>query len=272
MKATSCGIYVRISQDRRGDAAGVQRQEEACRERAAMLGWEVVHVYSDNDLSAYSGSRRPAYTQLLADIESGRIQGLLAWHPDRLHRRPIEHEHFIDLVERKSLKIQTIAAGHYDLSTPSGRMFARSLSAYARMESEHKGQRIAESRKQKAREGKHHGGVRPFGFDKDGVTIREEEAREVAKAADEVIAGVSLRAIVRDLNERGVPTASGRGRWTSTVLRAILISPRAAGMSSWHGEIVGKAVWPALIAEERWRAVVAILTNPTRRTTNLGEP
>lgn len=118
-----------------------------------MLGWEVVHVYSDNDLSAYSGSRRPAYTQLLADIESGRIQGLLAWHPDRLHRRPIEHEHFIDLVERKSLKIQTIAAGHYDLSTPSGRMFARSLSAYARMESEHKGQRIAESRKQKAREG-----------------------------------------------------------------------------------------------------------------------
>lgn len=248
----------------------MQRQEDACRELAQRLDWQIVQVYSDNDLSAYTGGHRPAYAQLLSDIESGKIQGLLAWHPDRLHRRPIEHEHFIDLVERKNLQIQTVTAGHYDLSTPSGRMFARSLSAYARMESEHKGQRIAAARRQAAIEGKHHGGVRPFGFEKDGVEVRMDEAREVVKAADEVIAGVSLRAIVRDLNARGVPTASGRGRWTSQVLRAILISPRVAGKSSWHGEVVGDAVWTALVPEDRWRAVVAILTNPARRTPGAG--
>lgn len=271
MEAIPCGIYVRISQDRRGAGQGVQRQEEACRVRAAELGWDVVEVYSDNDLSAFSGKRRPAYDRLLADISSGRIKGLLAWHPDRLHRRPIEQEHFITLVEEKKLLIQTITAGHYDLSTPTGRMIARNIGAFARMESEHKGERIAAARKQQAMDGRHHGGVRPFGFEKDGVTIRSDEAAEVVKAADSIIAGVSLRSIVRDLNLRGVPTASGRGTWTSTVLRAILISPRVAGKSSWHGEIVGDAVWPALVPEDRWRAVVAILTNPARRT-SVGGP
>ena len=50
-------------------ASSARRSE--CRELADRLGWTVVEVYCDNDLSAYSGKRRPQYEQLLSDIESG---------------------------------------------------------------------------------------------------------------------------------------------------------------------------------------------------------
>ena len=80
-------IYVRISRDRAGAGLGVERQEHDCRELAARLGWPVVEVFTDNDLSAYSGRPRPAYRAMIEAVRAGRVQAVLAWHPDRLHRR-----------------------------------------------------------------------------------------------------------------------------------------------------------------------------------------
>jgi len=58
-------VYTRISRDFTGAVAGVARQEQDCREKAASLGWEVAEVFSDNDTSAYSGKRRPRYEAML---------------------------------------------------------------------------------------------------------------------------------------------------------------------------------------------------------------
>ena len=49
-------IYARISLDKLGEAAGVGRQTEGCRNLAELEGWNVEHVLVDNDLSAYSGA------------------------------------------------------------------------------------------------------------------------------------------------------------------------------------------------------------------------
>ncbi len=47
--------YVRISEDRTGEGAGVDRQEREIREKAARVGYRVAPrplVFEDNDLSA----------------------------------------------------------------------------------------------------------------------------------------------------------------------------------------------------------------------------
>ncbi|MEB0014852.1 recombinase family protein, partial [Glaciimonas sp. Cout2] len=54
-------IYVRISRDRVGAGLGVERQEDDCRVLAKQMGLEVVRVLVDNDISAYSGKKRPGY-------------------------------------------------------------------------------------------------------------------------------------------------------------------------------------------------------------------
>lgn len=45
----------------------------------------------------------------------------------------------------------------------------------------------------------------------------------------------------------------------------ILANPRIAGLSAYHGEIVGKGQWAPLVPEETWRAVEAILRDPGRK-------
>lgn len=262
----AAAIYVRISQDRTGAGLGVDRQEQDCRTLAESLGWQVVHVFCDNDISAYSGKRRPQYEALLQAIQSGAVKGVLAWHPDRLHRSPRELETYIDASERHGVLTHTVQAGVWDLSTPSGQLIARQLGAVSRYESQHKGERIRRARQQQAQAGAFHGGSRPYGFERDGLTLRPDEAAEVAKAVEQIVSGVSLRAIVRDLNARGIPTTTSKGRWTARALSDIIQRPRTAGLSMYRGEVVGKAQWPAIVPEETWRAACAILTDPTRRT------
>lgn len=165
-------IYCRISRDREGAGLGVERQREDCEALAKELGVEVVDVYKDNDLSAYSGKPRPGYQQLLADLRAGRADTVLAWHTDRLHRSPAELEEYIDVCEPRNVQTRTVKAGTLDLTTATGRMIARQLGVQARYEVERMIERQRRKRDEMAKNGQYFGGRRPFGWEADGVTPR----------------------------------------------------------------------------------------------------
>jgi DNA invertase Pin-like site-specific DNA recombinase len=181
----------------------------------------------DNDISAFTGKRRPDYERMLDDIQAGRITGVIAWHPDRLHRRMSELDRYITLCDQHHVENQTVTAGQWDLSTATGKMIARHIGTAATFESEHKSERLRAACIQQAAAGKHHGGIRTYGYAKDGVTVVPDEAAEIAAACKAIASGASLRGIVRDLNARGVTTATGKP-WTSQQLRQTLMSPRIA--------------------------------------------
>src|ERR671910_2449931 len=151
-------IYTRISQDRTGAGLGIERQETDCRALAERLGWEIIAVHADNDLSAYSGKPRPGYRALLADLRAGVADAVLVWHTDRLHRSPAELEEYIGVCEPRGVPTMTVKAGPIDLATPAGRMVARQLGAVGRYESEHKSERIKRKMAQKAENGEWLGG------------------------------------------------------------------------------------------------------------------
>ena len=258
-------IYVRISRDKEGAGLGVERQEADCRALAEQLGWTIVAVHSDNDLSAYSGKPRPGYLALLADLRAGVADAVVCWHTDRLHRRPVELEEYIAVCEPRSIPTQTVKAGPIDLATPAGRMVARQLGAVGRYEVEHMIERQQRARLQAATDGKWGGGRRPYGYQDDGTTVEEADAEVLKWAAAQVLAGRALTAITADLNTQGERTSTGRA-WRSTELRRVLVRPRNAGLAQHRGQVVGPAAWPAILPEDTWRGVVAVLTDPGRRT------
>lgn len=161
---------------------------------------------------------------------------------------------------------QTVKAGPLDLATPSGRMVARMLGSAGRYEVEHMIERTPAAKLQAATAGRWKGGRRPFGYEADGVTIHEVEAAEIRKAADALLAGMSLHTIARDWNARGVATSTG-GPWKPTEVRKMLSRPRNAGVMEHRGEVVGQAEWPAIVDESVWQAVRALLADESRRTT-----
>jgi site-specific DNA recombinase len=260
---TRAAIYCRISRDPRGDLLGVQRQEPPCRELCERLGWAVAEVYTDDDLSAYNGKHRPAYEQMLEDLRAGRVNAIVAWAADRLTRRPVENEAIIDLAERLGVKLATVG-GEYDLATPSGRLHFRQLGIIARYESEHRAERLRLKHEQLARAGKLHGsGSRPFGYEHDRLTIRETEAALIREAVQRLLAGESVRTVIRNWNARGITTATGKP-WRNSALTRMLRSPRIAGKREHHGVVVADAVWPAIIAPAEHEQLLTVLDGRAR--------
>jgi site-specific DNA recombinase len=266
------GIYVRISSDPKGEALGVARQEADCRKLCQDYGWAVVEVFCDNDHSAFDPRKtRPAYQEMIKAIKARAIDCVVCWHPDRLHRQTRQLNPFIDLVNQYGVQVATVVAGTYDLSTPSGRMNARVVGATAEYESEHKSERIRRKLQENAANGKAHGGSRPFGWYADDLgrgrygTPMPDEAAVVRRAADMLLAGKSLKEIVRALNAEGHTTAMGKP-WRDVHVRDMLNRPRNAGLSQHAGQIVGTGQWEPIIPEETFWQIRAILSNPARRT------
>ena len=262
-------IYCRISQDRSDEGLGVARQEKDCRAQAQRRKWTVSEVFVDNDVSAYTTTKRrkkrPAYERMMGAIRAGTVDALLVWHPDRLHRTPRELEDFIDLIEEHKVTVASVAAGDYDLATPDGRLMARITGSVARKESEDKSRRLLRKHLELAENGKvGGGGRRPFGYEQDRRTIRESEAVEIRKAADRLLAGESVRSITRSWREGGVPSVTG-APWSPTTVTRLLRSARISGQREHRGVITADAEWPAIITAETTSKIRTILDSPDRR-------
>lgn len=265
-------IYGRMSADPEGRALGIERQLEDCHALTERLGLRVVKVYAENDISASTNSKkpRPDYAEMLRLARDGEIRVIVSYSNSRLTRRPRELEDLLELHREYGTRIVTVASGEDDLSTADGRMVARYKGVADTAEAERISERCKRAKRQAAAAGRHRGGPRPFGWESDGMTVRPGEARALLKAAKGVLAGRSLAAIARELNDAGFTTAAGKP-WTYGTVVTALCRPRNAGLVS-HGraerpgvEIVGPAAWPAIIPEDVWRATRDVLTSPDRR-------
>jgi site-specific DNA recombinase len=262
-------IYCRISRDRVGAGLGVATQEADCRDLAQSLGCTIVSIHTDNDLSAYARKPRPGYKALLAEVDGGDINAVIAWHTDRLHRSPAELEAYVTACEAHAVKTYTVKAGNLDLTTASGLMVARMLGATARYEVDHMIERQQRAKQRSAEAGKWKGSRRPYGYAADGITVIPDEAKAIAEATTALLAGASLRGIVKQWNAEGRRTTAGNP-WHSNSLRRTVTRPRNAGLMEHRGEVIGKAEWAAIVPEVEWQALVDKLGDSKRRTNDHG--
>ena len=218
-------IYTRISDDQTGRGLGVARQLEDCQALAERQGWEVVKTYDDNDISAYSGKRRPGFEAMLEAMKAGEFNALLCFHTDRLYRSMSDLERVIEVADAKQVEIRTVQGGTLDLSTSAGRMVARILGSVARQESEHSSERRKRANVQRAANGDWVSARRPFGYTSVGEPL-EPEAGAIRRAVVDVLAGKSVRAVAREWNAAGLATTGSSAAWHSTMVRRILINPR----------------------------------------------
>lgn len=277
-------IYTRVSLDRTGEGLAVDRQLARCRkqiEAKDYAGWQEVGHYSDNSISAYTGKHRPEWERLLSDIRAGRVDIVLAWHLDRMTRSVLELEHLILLCEEYNVDIATIE-GDIDLSRTTGRLVARILAAVARAEVEMKTMRQLLKMDQLANTGKPFtGGRRAFGYELDRLTVVEEEAVAIKKAAQDYLDGKPLIHIAREWDLAGLKSSRREDYdtttgWTGTGVRQVLENPRYAGIRMHRGEaaiypsghpLEGQRVvaeWPAIIDEDTHLAIVSKIKRSAR--------
>lgn len=275
------GRYLRLSSDRSGDGYGVDRQRQDAIDLIKRRGWTAGPEFLDNNRSAARGKQRPAFQQLLRTIEAGQLEAVVAWNLDRLARTARDRLALIEACQKHRVLIALVRGSDIDCSTAAGRMTAGILGEVAQHEIDQKSERQVRASEQAAEQGRRVGGRRPFGFEQDGVTVRQAEADAIRRAYRDVLVGVSLTTIAREWNSSGLNTGKTRfakghegqpSRWTHDTVRRVLMNPRNAGIRALRGEERAPAVWEALVPEETYRAAVRVLSEPTRFSGGTGTP
>lgn len=275
-------IYARISADDETVDKPAQ-QVAACRVLAEREGYTVVGVYDDGTVSAYKGVARPEYLRLSAAVQAGEVDVILASEQTRLARRDVERAALQSLCQKHGVAWHFASSGQYlDLAKPQDALNAGLVGLFAVYESDLKKMRLAARYAAERAKGRPLWGPRPFAYEIDRMTIREDEAEHLRAAYSQVLAGVSLSEIARQWRESGVrsPTSQARdqkksvkragGReYSASTLRTLLLRVRNKGileMGKGAERIEMPAAWPGIVTVETFDSVVELLTDPGRKT------
>ncbi|MGX1792281.1 recombinase family protein [Microbacterium sp. NPDC055312] len=285
-------IYARISRDKKDDGDTLDGQIDLCRKLADKYGLDVVAIYREPDGTGASekstAKKRVEYDRMLAAARNREFEYVLAYADDRLTRRPMELEVLIKLVEDTGLKIRTHRVENYDLSTGPGVVNARIMSAIAANEA-----RLISERQRLTFERHAYAGKpkrqrqRAFGWEENGITIRESEAALIRQAVEDIKAGASIASIQHKWNHAGVRTAvdpeqskkeeKPDGQWEWSVVYRVLLGWRTAGIRTRHreplrgadGQLV-RGTWEPIISLEDREQALAMLGRLSRKKLRTG--
>lgn len=245
-------IYCRLSVDPTGEKPSLGRQEKECRERAAREGWEVVRVYKDSDTSAFKEDvKRPEFEQLMEDARKGSFSKLIVFKADRIHRRMLQALQTFSELEKAGVEVISLNDPGLDNA-----IVRAVITGIAEQESKNTSIRVTAAKKEAAEKGiPGKGGTRPFGLNKEWTELVPEEAELIREAANRILRGEGITAVIKDWGERGIVGVNGKP-FARTSLRQILVSPRTAGLSEYKGQIVAEGTWPPILERDVWDRLV----------------
>jgi len=235
-------LYGRISRDKNDGGATVGEQIRLSRKLAEEHGLEIVGEYREKDGTGASekskDKERPEYEAMLVAAAAGEFDTIVAYSDDRITRRPIELERLIDLAEAHKLRFLTVRTSLYDLSTDIGILNARVLAAFAAQEARNISTRQKVTFRRNAIEGRPKlQRQRPFGWEADGVTVREDEAQHIRLGVEMVKRGASIGQVQSEWNSKGVLNSAGN-EWEWLTVRRVLTGWRTAGVRTYQREPV----------------------------------
>ncbi|MCA1707188.1 MAG: recombinase family protein [Actinobacteria bacterium] len=255
-------IYARVSRlgdDRQRSTEG---QVEDCEAGIGERGAQVGEVHIDSGRSAWNPRvRRPDWERLMSRLEAGATGGVVVFDMARFSRRPIEGERLILAAERGLVVLDS--EGEYDLTTANGRKNFRDQLNAAAYESDRLSTRVKRGKRVKATRGEPNHSLRPFGFEQDGVTVRESESVVLREMVARVLKGENQDHIVRDLNQRGVTTSTG-GEWSRQSLKQLLLRARNVGQVVHNDVVVGHLPGEPILDNETWERLNTLFASRRR--------
>ena len=276
-----CVLYPRVSTEMQVDGFSLDGQKNNLKRFADREEMEIVDIYEDAGKSGKSIEGRPAFKQMLFDIENGlEIDYILVYKLSRFGRNAADILNSLEHVQAFGVNLICIEEG-IDSSQTSGKLLISVLSAVAEIERENIIEQTMNGRKEKARQGGWNGGFAPYGYylkDKQ-LFIQEDESEAIRIIFDKYVNdNMGFYKIANYLNLQGIQkTKRNNGTlslWSTHIVKTIIDNPIYCGKISYgrrvrekvkgskneykqipqDNYIIAEGQHEAIISEELWNA------------------
>ncbi len=231
-----CVLYPRVSTEMQVDGYSLEGQKTSLKRFADREEMEIIGIYEDAGKSGKSIEGRPAFKQMLSDIENGlAIDYILVYKLSRFGRNAADILNSLEFVQSYGVNLICIEEG-IDSSQTSGKLLISVLSAVAEIERENIIEQTMNGRREKARQGGWNGGFAPYGYYlKDNHLYIEETEAEAIRMIYELYcnSGMGINGVAKSLNLQGIkkkPRQNGKLElWSNHLIRQILDNPVYCG-------------------------------------------
>lgn len=179
-KQFRCAVYTRKSSEEglEQDFNSLDAQREACEayiKSQMREGWVLIEKqYNDGGFSGGT-MERPAFKELLKDIEKDEIDIVVVYKVDRLTRSLMDFAKIVDVFDKHETSFVSITQ-HFNTTTSMGRLTLNILLSFAQFEREVTGERIRDKFAASRKKGMFMHGSAPIGYiKKDGTLIEDRE-------------------------------------------------------------------------------------------------
>ena len=227
------GAYCRVSTDTEEQQGSYNSQVNYYTEKIKSTpGWRFVKVYGDEGISGTNADNRPGFQEMMQDCENGKLDLIITKSISRFSRNVTVTLEVARKLRDKDIGIffekENLNTLHY-----TSESLLAIFSSLAQAESESMSENIKMGREFKYKNGEccyNMGKVFGFNQDSDGiVTINEEQAVVVKHMYEGYLNGMSIGGIIKDLQERKIPSPTGKEEWSPGTVERILSSEKYKG-------------------------------------------
>ena len=215
-KKIRCAIYTRKSSEEglEQDFNSLDAQREACEayiKSQMHEGWILINKeYNDG---GYSGGtmNRPAFQELLSDIEDDKIDIVVVYKVDRLTRSLMDFSKIIDVFDKHGTSFVSITQ-QFNTTTSMGRLTLNILLSFAQFEREVTGERIRDKIAASKKKGMWMGGIPPLGYKKENkkLVVEENESQKVKLIYEKYLELKSVPKLMEWLKKENIRTRADK--------------------------------------------------------------
>src|SRR3989344_5761394 len=170
-KKIKYALYCRKSTDDERQVLSLDSQKSEALKRFNDLD---ISFLQDEAVSAFKPYKRSVFNQLIERIKAGKIQGIVAWHPDRLSRNPIDAAQIIYLLDLGLLKDLKFCSYNFD-NSPEGKMMLQIVMSQSKYSSDKLSKDVKRGMDTKANTSGYRPGLAPLGYLNSNTNIRGTE-------------------------------------------------------------------------------------------------
>lgn len=202
--------YVRVSTTGQAeDGVSLEAQEARIRAWCTLEEYDLADVFIDRGLSGGRADNRPALQEALQAV--GRGDALVVYSLSRLARSTKDTLAIAETLDRRGADLISLSE-KIETTSAAGKMIFRLLAVLSEFERDVIAERTSMAMRHLQAQGRHIGGMTPFGFQiQGGLLVRstgEQAAIKLAKSLRGL--GLSLRSIAMVLEQEGHMSRSAR--------------------------------------------------------------